>query len=641
MIYRSDIDGLRALAVIAVIAFHSGISAFSGGYVGVDVFFVISGYLITTLLYKDVSNETFSFVNFYTRRAARLLPALLLTLFFVFSFGFIFYNINAFDNLGKEIFFSSLGAANILFAQGINYFTRDEAFQPLIHLWSLGVEEQFYLIWPVVFLITLKTSKKLLIPVTAIIFSMSFYFSVNAVQDNSAKAYFLIHYRAFELLIGAITAIYVQEKGTKELSDTIKTAFSLSGASLIIASTLILDKNSSFPGHNALWPCLGTALIILSNNKGPVSKLLSSKIFVWIGLISYPLYLFHQPLISFIKFFDWKLSPSELFFTVTPISVAASWLTYKFVERPIRGFVKYHPGKKSFFSVSALGTVALMFAAGGIVIAKSGGLQDRFKLINPFALEITQAHRATFHDHFDRGFKIKPGEHGHALFVGDSLLQQYILPMSTALGLDTEEVDTVTRGGCVLLKGVDFIDQYSDISCEGIRDKLYNSKKRYKFVIISQSWDTYDSSVLNFPKDLRGYKKWEALLTDTVEHFLKISDRVIIIGGHPYVDGTNSLQPSIRISKAEFLERLKNIKIVNAEFQERSKDFFSSFEIEPRVVTVDPFEIFCKDSCIETDENWSFFTDHQHISNASTHFVSQRLSEILKRNSPEITILTD
>ena len=148
MSYRPDIDGLRALAVIAVIVFHSGFELFSGGYVGVDIFFVISGYLITGMVFDEVKSGSFTYANFYKRRIARLGPALAITLATVSCLGFFFYDNKAFDNLGKEIFFSAAGAANILFAQGINYFAQESTVRPLIHLWSLGVEEQFYLVWP-------------------------------------------------------------------------------------------------------------------------------------------------------------------------------------------------------------------------------------------------------------------------------------------------------------------------------------------------------------------------------------------------------------------------------------------------------------------------------------------------------------
>ncbi len=158
MNYRPDIDGLRAISVIAVIIFHTGFSFLSGGFIGVDVFFVISGYLITSLVYKEITSGTFSYLTFYKRRIARLLPALIITLILVLGFGFLFYDNREFDNLGKELFFSALGAANILFAQGVNYFAQEDSVRPLIHLWSLGVEEQFYLIWPTL-LITLTFFK--------------------------------------------------------------------------------------------------------------------------------------------------------------------------------------------------------------------------------------------------------------------------------------------------------------------------------------------------------------------------------------------------------------------------------------------------------------------------------------------------
>jgi peptidoglycan/LPS O-acetylase OafA/YrhL len=631
--YRSDIDGLRAIAVMSVIAFHSGISVFSGGYVGVDIFFVISGYLITTQIYKEITEGTFTFKGFYKRRAARLLPALSLTLCVVLVFGFIYYNNKTFDNLGKELLFSSLGAANILFSQGVNYFANDEAYQPLIHLWSLGVEEQFYLVWPIILLFFFRISNRLLIPVTVLMFIVSLGLSVFAVKEQLTKGYFLPHYRAFELLVGVITALYLRSKSEIVLSSLIRQIFTYIGIVLIIAPMLVLTKESSFPGYNALWPCLGAALIISFPNNGLITNALSNKMLVFIGLISYPLYLFHQPLISFIYFFDINFTAVEMFFVVVSISTFASWFVYNYIEKPVRRMAHAAPRKNTIITISGLVATIPIFAISGLVIAKSGGLEYRFKYLNPFALEITQAHSSTFNKNFERGVQVSAGDRGKALFVGDSVLQHYVLPMSKALDLEVENIDSVTRGGCVLLKDIDFVDKFSDISCDDIRNKLYASKKTYDYVIISQAWDSYDKSVLNFASDSEGYEKWLPFLIRSIEHFSEIANKIIIIGAHPSVGGTHALQPTTTISKELFLKKLENVKVNNHSKMIQASKLFSSLEENGKVIVIEPYSIFCDKGCIVSDGKWSFFSDSEHISSASTDFVTERILKLLQGKS--------
>ena len=278
----------------------------------------------------------FSFRSFYKRRAARLLPALSITLFGVLLFGFVFYNNQSFDNLGKELFFSSFGAVNILFSQGVNYFAKDDAYQPLIHLWSLGVEEQFYIIWPILLMSLYRFSILVVISVALMVFLFSFGMSVHAVNAGLLKGYFLLQYRAFELLVGVITAFFMLHSVNIKISDLGKQFLTYVGCALIFIPMFILDSQSDFPGFNALIPCFGAALIIAFPNQGVITKLLSNKILVFIGLISYPLYLYHQPIISFMYFFDADLTSVEMFLGVTSISVLASWLTFKFIEMPIR-----------------------------------------------------------------------------------------------------------------------------------------------------------------------------------------------------------------------------------------------------------------------------------------------------------------
>lgn len=630
--YRSDIDGLRAIAVMSVVAYHSGISTFSGGYVGVDVFFVISGYLITSLIYKEIQQNRFTFSNFYKRRAARLLPTLSITLLGVLMFGFVFYNNNTFDNLGKELFFSSFGAANILFAQGVNYFAKEEAYQPLIHLWSLGVEEQFYIVWPVLLMFAFRCSNKLIFPIALILFFVSLILSIISVEQQLTEGYFLLHYRAFELLIGVITALLLARpiKYNIKFIDFHKQMFTYIGLALIVIPMFVLDKHSSFPGYNALWPCLGTALIIAFPNRGTVTKTLSYKPFVFIGLISYPLYLYHQPIISFIHFFEVNFKPLEMFAFVSALSIFASWVTYKFIEIPIRNLAHSKHSKTSAITIVSLSFTIPLFAVIGLFIAKSNGFEERFKYLNPFALEISRAHSTTFHHNFERGYQVDKAKHGKALFVGDSVLQHYVLPIKLALNIDNMQVDTVTRGGCALLKNTNFKDSFSDISCDNIRSKLYSSEKTYDFVIISQAWESYDSSVLNFSDNSDKYERWFDLLDETVKHFLNLSDKVIIIGAHLSVEGTNRLQPSVTVTRDAFLSNLDKLEIKNVASLQQSHDFFSKFEEKNRVQIIEPYRVFCLEQCKIKNTNWSYFSDNLHVSNAATSFIKDRVASILE-----------
>lgn len=574
---------------------------------------------------------TFSFSNFYKRRAARLLPALIITIFLVFLFGFIFYNKTAFDNLGKEILFSSFGAANILFANGVNYFAKDEDYQPLIHLWSLGVEEQFYLAWPIILLATTKIHKNSVIAVAALLFIASLTLSIEAVNNNLTKGYFLLHYRAFELLIGVITALAVNNSEPSRLNDYTKRMLSWVGAILIIMPMFLLDKDSSFPGMNAMWTCLGAALVIAFPNRGVITRVLSHKSLVFLGLISYPLYLYHQPLISFIHFSEAEFSSYEIFGFVLLLAIPASWLTFQYLEKPIRHTVQAKPSKKSWIVLSGLIATIPIFAVAGLYVAKSGGLEARFKYLNPFALEISAAHSTTFHKTFSEGYLVNPNQQSRALFVGDSVLQHYVIPITIALGIKTDQVDVVTRGGCVLLNGVDFKDTFSSVSCSSLREQLFKINKKYDYIILSQSWDFYDKSVLNFDVDKSGYHQWSTLLNDTISHFSGMTDKIILIGAHPIIDGTKSLQPSITSSKESFTDKLNDLKIMNYEEMVGARSFFDKYAQQEKIIFVEPYRIFCDKTCKLSDGRWSYFSDALHLSDASTEFVSTRIVELLKQ----------
>jgi peptidoglycan/LPS O-acetylase OafA/YrhL len=634
MKYRSDIDGLRAISVIAVIIFHSGFEFLSGGYVGVDIFFVISGYLITGLVFDEVKAGTFTYASFYKRRIARLLPTLCLTLLMVFVFGLLFYDNHAFDNLGKEIFFSAIGAANILFGHGVNYFAQEEAVRPLIHLWSLGVEEQFYLVWPTVLICLASLRHKNILLIVLALFSISFVLAIVSVEKLPIETYFYPQYRAFELIIGALTALGMRSQYFSKLyvNATKKEIISLLSIVLIISPMFLLDKDSTFPGVNTLWPCIGTALFIAFAYQTAISKVLGFNVLVYIGLISYPLYLYHQPIISYIQFFELTSNKIIILSIVLFISIPLAWLTYRYIEKPIRRMAhKDHQSSLSYI-VPLTGSLGV-FAIVGIIIGKTNGLGMRFQILNPFSYQVTKHNTQTFYSHFSRGLKVSQENHGRVLFIGDSVLQQYVYPLIKTLNIDKKDVDTATAGGCILLKGVESIDNFTDISCNDLRNKLYNSNdKVYDYIVLSQSWSSYGKSVLNIDKSTDkkpSLKVWTPFLDSTVEHFKALTNNLIIIGSHLKVDGTKKLNPTIFLSEKTYRSKLNDLKVSNLDDLEASRSFFERWHTQDGVMVIHPADIWFNDSFILHDGEWSFFSDHLHASSASTEYLVEQLSEYI------------
>lgn len=337
--YRPEIDGLRAIAVLSVILFHAGFSWISGGFVGVDIFFVISGYLITRILLKELDAGTFSFKEFWLRRTRRILPALL----FVMCASFvIFYGIfppDFYKNLAYTAASQTFFVSNVFLGLQGGYFAEASTTYPLLHTWSLSVEEQFYLITPVVLFMLYKYAKPYTLPVFALGILCSFVLSVMRTPEHPSESFYLIHTRAWELGVGSLLAFYIraypQALANKPYA---KEALSITGFTLILFSLFTFTGKLDFPYYWALIPCLGTALIIATNhhNKTLVGKFLSSKTFVFIGLISYSLYLWHWIIITYI--INAQIEEPSIYqqWLMVLLGIPLAWLTYKFIETPFR-----------------------------------------------------------------------------------------------------------------------------------------------------------------------------------------------------------------------------------------------------------------------------------------------------------------
>lgn len=629
--YRPEIDALRAISVLAVILFHSGLGFASGGFVGVDVFFVISGFLITGIVSRQVQEGSFSFTTFYKRRIARLLPSLIITLLIVVIFGFFAFDLASFDNLGREVFFASLGAANILFAQGDNYFLNDDSLRPLLHLWSLGVEEQFYLFWPALLVGLSRFKFRFFIFVVIGLFLTSFLLAVNTVVEEPVKAYFYPQYRAFELFAGSIAALSLNTKPVKAIVSgkvLVECALIVSLVAMLLP-VFFYSHETTFPGVATLLPVSAVMFFLIFSAGSKTANFLKQGWLVTIGLISYPLYLLHQPILSTIDFFE--LTDSELLkaLMVFAIAVPLSWLIYMLVEKPIRRQAR-KSGSTSTLSSMFLVLLLLGTAGIGFFVAKSNGVESRFKWLNPFAASVIEHSRTTFHTHFKRGADIGSDAPQKILFFGDSVLQQYVWPLSQFLGYERSQIDMVTRGGCVLLKDVDYTDSFSDISCGDLRRDLYTINKRYDYVVFSQSWDSYTDEMQDFKGDF-DINMWSPHIVKTIKHFSQFTDRVIIIGAHLKIGGTKQISPSVFLDSKQYLNAIDRLTVLNKSDLMAFRSYFDSLNEFGSVSIIHPGEIWRRaDGEFNLhDETWAFFRDKRHVSQASTPYLLMRLSRLL------------
>lgn len=418
--YRPDIDGLRAVAILLVLGFHAFPEWFPGGFIGVDIFFVISGFLISTIILNGLNDHSFSFYTFYERRINRIFPALLLVLFFCFLLGWFALLAEEFSQLGKHIAGATTFVINFLFQREADaYFGTSSELRPLLHLWSLSIEEQFYILWPI-FLWRLSKRGVNLFLAACIVAVISFLLNIYILRNNAAGAFFWPQTRIWELLLGSLLASALRSTWscnacTKiSITNTLRAAkadslpgnfnrnlLAFFGTGLIVLGTALISKESQFPGWWALLPTAGTLFIITAGSTTWINRIfLSNRFFVGIGLISFPLYLWHWPLLSYARI----ILGEELSFTVRwwvlALSFLLAWLTYRFVELPI------YNKDQADRNRGALKLVFLLVTIGGLGIYSwaSNGLVSRYAdsdmpaarstLGNERVTECTHSHKA-------------------------------------------------------------------------------------------------------------------------------------------------------------------------------------------------------------------------------------------------------
>jgi peptidoglycan/LPS O-acetylase OafA/YrhL len=370
--YRPDIDGLRALAVLSVVVFHAFPAWLPGGFIGVDIFFVISGYLITGIIAEELREQRFSVARFYARRILRIFPALCLVLTFCLGFGWFVLLKDEYQELGKHTLAGAAFVQNLTLWSESGYFALPAEQKVLLHLWSLGIEEQFYIFWPIALLVAQRMKLRLgVVVVTLGVLSLGFNFYQS--QTDLTADFFSPLTRVWELLIGAWLALRAQPMRRANLSGRVITALSVLGAVLTFGSLVAINRHMAFPGGWAIFPVVGAACLLASGQASWLGKaIFSNRVVVWFGLISYPLYLWHWPLLTYVKIIE---NGTPLYATrllLVCLAILLSWLTYRFLERPLRLNVVH---RKTI--VLALIVCMCVLAAIGYSIVRNDGFSWR------------------------------------------------------------------------------------------------------------------------------------------------------------------------------------------------------------------------------------------------------------------------
>jgi peptidoglycan/LPS O-acetylase OafA/YrhL len=349
--YRAEIDGLRAFAVLPVILFHAGFELFSGGFIGVDVFFVISGYLITSIIIEDIESKRFSIVDFYERRARRILPALSVVVFFTAVVGWLILNPIELYNFGNAMLGVATFTSNIVFWKSQGYFDESAELNPLLHTWSLAVEEQYYVFFPIFLIMAWRFGRSTVFWTIVVFTFVSLALSEWGWRNSPAANFYLAPTRAWELFAGSIATFIVQKRGVRA-----NDFLSLFGLAAVLFSIFAYSESTPFPSVYALVPVIGVVLLILFAGQNTLAaKLLSTKLFVGIGLVSYSAYLWHQPLFAFFRKENDAISiPAPMAFLLVFLTLLLGYLSWRYVEAPFRNRNVISKKKLTIFSVLSL-----------------------------------------------------------------------------------------------------------------------------------------------------------------------------------------------------------------------------------------------------------------------------------------------
>lgn len=645
--YRPEVDGLRAVAVIPVILFHSGLHVFSGGFVGVDVFFVISGYLITSIILAEMLAGKFSLVTFYERRARRILPSLFVMMLICLPAAWLILDPPDFKYFAKSLVAVPIFSSNLLFWLESGYFDASAELKPLLHTWTLAVEEQYYVLFPLLLMLTWKWGRRWMVALLALGAVASLTMAQIGVEQGSSTSFYLLHARAWELLVGSFIAFYFSWRPRAESAGgPLHQSATLLGLALIVYAVFAFDSSTEFPGLNALVPTLGAALIILfATPQTWVGRVLSSRGFVFIGLISYSAYLWHQPVFAFARQSTLKAPSVAVMLPLAAFSLLLAYLSWRFVEQAFRQKATF--SRNRIFALSAVGSV--LFIAFGLAGYLNNGFNQRFNIDRALDGEFAET---DIRSHCARNDDGKGGGIDFCLFgmadaqatpdlavFGDSHSEALLPAFDAAAKARGETIVHIGLGGCLPLLGLDVANgNYAPGVCTRLADREFEYAKTHglKRLVLISRWTLYTDGDYD-QSELRGYflvsansriksrkasrQLFAEALDRTIDAYRSIGTQVYVVAQVPQqtINPKNLYYRLARRGTEPEQQKLQLVSDVSVPMakhdalQRYSRELFQRQSALNRIKLVTLDDVFCKDqTCLIGDDN-SWYQDFNHL----------------------------
>jgi peptidoglycan/LPS O-acetylase OafA/YrhL len=653
MKYRPEIDGLRAIAVAPVVLFHAGLQQFEGGFLGVDVFFVISGYLITTIILDDIAGKRFSVLNFYERRFRRILPAYLVMVLVSMIPAWFWMMPDELRNFGQSVFASSIFSSNVLFWTEAGYFMAGSAEKPLLHTWSLSLEEQFYLFFPLLLVVLSRLRWRWTVISIVALSAVSLALSEYGWRHFPWANFYLLPFRAWELGFGALSAIFLRLYGPRNSSFWASVGFIILAVSMVV-----FDEAIPMPSIYGIVPVVGTVLIVIfASPHNWVGAILSLRPVVFIGLISYSTYLWHQPILAFARLRAIPSASEWLLLAAAFSSFVIGYVSWRYVEQPFRKGGRFSSVSRSNLFVGSIASLAALAVVGLIGNFANGfpdRLSDRALKLSSFVADkspLENEDNCAFYgghplqDHpADKCDDFLLDRQPDVIFIGDS--HSGAISYDTQLALKNLGISSyaVSYSGCLGLRGFRHLGMPDGYDCLGYNESMisYAHEVNAKVLVVTSRFplylhgDRFDNG--EGGKEDGGYVKYERtgvesevleqegitheqrMLDGMTEELIRLSQEFSVVLLDP-IPEAGWYVPQLA-SKIAFFQNEEEFTVSTdyAKYRERAGAVIAAFDkaSNPNLFRVRPEEVLCNGlvpgRCLNANQEVAYYFDNNHLS---------------------------